>query len=108
MSDIQEQIKLAHKRAEENDRKINDELVNDYKILIQNWKNKYYEIKEERDNLEQEINRLNNIIDELEDYVLSETTPGDGIIDGNTYMQIKCMVYDRVYEKIEELKGDNK
>ena len=86
MSDIQEQIKIAHKRAEENDIKL----------------------------LQEENKRLNNIIDELEKYAKEEIYYGNknpehykkiGIED---YIKGQIVAMKHILNKLNELKGDNK
>ena len=69
MSDIQEEQKRLYKRAEENDIKL----------------------------LKEEINRLNNIIDGLEKWLIVKTN------DNYKYTE-----YDEVLDKLNQLKGDNK
>jgi hypothetical protein len=110
MSDIQEQIKLAHKRAEEND-------IDTYKMYrkIQEQAKVYEEydnfdredlidelVEEKRINEKdlEEINRLNNIIDELEKWI-KENNLGK-------YRTENVVNTDELLDKLNELKGDNK
>lgn len=70
---------------------MNDIVYEEQKQLIKMWKDKYYEKKEE-------IERLNNIINELEKKLLElRLTDVDG----------KTIVY-RLLDKLQELKGVDK
>ena len=107
MSDIQEEQKRLYKRAEEND-------IDTYKMYrkIQEQAKVYEEydnfdredlidelVEEKRINEKdlEEINRLNNIIDELSKWLIIKTN------DNYKYTE-----YDEVLNKLNELKGDNK
>lgn len=124
MSDIQEQIKRQHKRAEEND----------YNILLEQYKDsKEYIVafKNEIETLEKENKRLNNIIVIMEKYFelivdlgydcdgLNSIENLKGLIDelvrfaslGRVYNTTEAIYVnqDKKYNILnEELKGDNK
>ena len=117
MSDIQEEQKRLYKRAEENDKgqvclKVSMPLFEEKELEI--FDNNLHSIIEEYSKLhlekkdqiltqriiikqEQEINRLNNIIDGLEKWLIVKTN------DNYKYTE-----YDEVLDKLNQLKGDNK
>jgi hypothetical protein len=77
MSDIQEEQKRLYKRAEENDIRL----------------------------LQEENNRLNNIIDELEKWLKEQVFNKAG---NSVDLAIENHSYCKVLDKLNELKGDNK
>lgn len=132
MSDIQEQQKILYKRAEENDKeqvclKVSMPLFEEKELEI--FDNNIHSIIEEYSKLhlekkdqiltqriiikqEQEINRLNNIIDELEKWLEEQH---QFIIEIPAYtkdisIEHKTMeiCYENILDKLNELKGDNK
>jgi DUF4097 and DUF4098 domain-containing protein YvlB len=54
-------------------------------------------LEQDREDFAEEINRLNNIIDELDKWLIVKTN------DNYKYTE-----YDEVLDKLNELKGDNK
>lgn len=97
MSDIQEEQKRLYKRAEENDKKILEKELEELRDIFN------YE-KDLRIKSEKEINRLNNIINELEEWLeeKQDLTCGCGITPEYIY------AYENTLDYLNELKGDNK
>ncbi len=125
MSDIQEEQKRLYKRAEENDKeqvclKVSMPLFEEKELEI--FDNNIHSIIEEYTKLhlekkdqiltqriiikqEQEINRLNNIIDGLEKYIKTEAKVE--LYGDKTGFRTFADVND-ILNKLNELKGDNK
>lgn len=55
----------------------------------------------------QEINRLNNIIDELEEYIKTYLYMLNGIQDRDIYEQCQLDDFTDIMEKLQELKENN-
>lgn len=61
-----------------------------------------------------EINRLNNIIEELEKYIIENEKINNGAmqcpLSSNSEikeMKIENIIYDNIFDKLKELKGEN-
>lgn len=63
--------------------------------------------REEIIEIYKEIVRLNNIIEEIEQYCLDEQIPEE-YPDYNDFTELFNSIYDKIYNKIQELKGDDK
>lgn len=63
-----------------------------------------FEIIEEKD---KEIDRLNNIIDELEEYIKPYLYMLNGIQDRDIYEQCQLDDFTNIMEKLQELKENN-
>ena len=110
MSDIQEEQKRLYKRAKENDLKAKmkplfPEDVEMICISKDDYDRLYGDLTYENIELQQEINRLNNIIDELEKYLKEQVFNKAG---SSVDLAIENHSYCKVLDKLNELKGDNK
>ena len=76
---------------------MNDIVYEEQKQLIKMWKDKYYEKKEE-------IERLNNIINEIEKYINGRI---EYCYNNGTYQDV-FDVYNEIDMKLQELKGVDK
>ncbi len=65
---------------------------------------KMNDICKENDELKQEIDRLNNIIDELEEYINPYLYMLNGIQDRDIYEQCQLDDFTDIMEKLQELK----
>jgi len=112
MSDIQEEQKRLYKRVEENDKEqvfkeIISNMAEDMEMFLEQVIKKtnpeeYIKILEQdREDFAEEINRLNNIIDELEKYLKKQMEYYK--LDTDYYVEYKLTL-----DKLNELKGDNK
>ncbi len=76
-------------------------IYDDFKQVLENWKEKYYEKKQEVEQLEQELDKYKNIVDELERYIKDEL-----ILDFyNDDMPCELIV-NKMENMIKELKGE--
>ena len=67
---------------------------------------KYYKLLDKEESQEKEIERLNNIIDELEEYLNRFLYMLNGILDKDIYEQCQLDDFTMIMEKLQELKGD--
>lgn len=117
MSDIQEQIRIAHKRAEENDRKEYKKKYNKtyYELNKEKENKRYKEWYEKNKDKKREIDRkrIEKKKKELDDYKSRNekaieflTTIGN--YDEETKMFIRDLNYYDADKVLDILKGDNK
>ena len=66
----------------------------------------YYKLLDKEESQEKEIERLNNIIDELEEYLNRFLYMLNGILDKDIYEQCQLDDFTMIMEKLQELKGD--
>lgn len=67
-----------------------------------------YPIEEELEEAYKEIERLNNIINELEEYIKQFLYMLNGITDRDVYEQCQLDDFTMIMEKLQELKGSDK
>ena len=90
------------------------EIINEDKnILIERWKTLYYLKKEENEKQYQEIERLNNIIKKLEEFIEREIELYTvELTEKNknklSYTAPIRAVYKEIYNVLQELKGSDK
>lgn len=56
--------------------------------------------------LEKENRKLNNILNIIEQHCLNEQMPEE-YLEYSAFVEVQNMVYDGIYEKIQELRGGN-
>lgn len=62
--------------------------------------------KDKINKLEKENRKLNNILNIIEQHCLDEQMPEE-YLEYSAFVEVQNMVYEGIYEKIQELKGDN-
>jgi len=68
----------------------------------------YGDLTLENIELKQEIERLNNIINELEEYLKSFLYMLNGILDRDIYEQCQLDDFTQIMDKLQELRGSDK
>ena len=98
--------------SEERLQEIKDSISLQYKVQEANDLNNFNIFTDEEQELVEEIERLNNIINELEKYInetkLEEFEKEYGRRYGKTFTQAEVIICNMILNKLQELKGSDK